>query len=129
MAHSNHFRNIVFTLLKGAMIVAGSYHTVGLFHKVNDASVTRHALFIGLDLFCAYGFFKRPRYFVLLFGIFTIQQIYSHGQQLIQRWTDHHQIHWISVAVLVIFPLGIAALIGDALRSTVDGVLTNPDAQ
>lgn len=98
-------------LFGGIFGVAAFYHFAGIFIHVNDASVLRHALFVMIDMYCIYGFVFRPRYFNLFFSVLTIQQIYTHGSQLAMLWSLEHRIHWISLAVIILIPLGLAKLI------------------
>ena len=89
------------------VLMAGVYHFIGLFYKINDAPIWRHVLFVLVDFYCVYGLLKRPKYFVYFFLIMTIQQYYSHGFQLIENWNAAHKIHWVSLFILVLFPIGL----------------------
>ncbi len=129
MLRSIQVRRKIFYLLEVALSIAAVYHGVGLFYRIDGSTVLRHALFVGLDLFCVYGFLTVRPYFVFFFTAFTLQQYYTHGRYLIEMWIHQHEIHWISVAVLVLLPAGLICLIADVLQSTVDGVFTNPNVQ
>lgn len=100
--------NLLFGLMFG---LAAFYHLTGIFIHVNDASILRHALFVLIDMYCIYGFMFRPGYFNLVFSVLTIQQIYTHGTYLVTLWSLEHRIHWISLAVIILVPLGLAKLI------------------
>ncbi len=113
MLYSVDARNKIFLLLQIALTIAALYHFAGLFFKVNDASVVRHATFVVTDAFCVYGFLKRPKYFVFFFAAFTLQQVYAHGQYLVQLWMSEDKIHWVSVIVLTLLPIGLFGLIAD----------------
>ncbi len=119
----------IFILLEIALAIAAVYHLSGLFYRVNDSSVLRHAAFAGIDLFCVYGFLKRPKYFILFFTVFTLQQYFSHGPYLINTWISHGEVHWISLFVLILLPLGWISLIRDSLRSSAQGFFTNHNTQ
>jgi hypothetical protein len=129
MLRSIRVRQNIFLLLETALSVAALYHGVGLFYKIDSSPVLRHALFAGLDLFCVYGFLKGRTYFVFFFTAFTVQQYYTHGKYLIEMWINQREIHWISVFVLVLLPVGLICLIADVLQSSVDGIFTNPNVQ
>ena len=117
MLRSIRVRQSVFLVLQVALTLAALYHFAGLFYKVNDAPFVRHAAFVVIDLFCVYGFRKRPRYIVFFFAPFTLYQYYTHGLHLIRLWTTENRIHWISVLVLAILPVGLIFLVLDLLRS------------
>jgi hypothetical protein len=94
---------------------AAAYHAVGLSHPVNDQPLWRHALFIGIDLSCTYGFLKRPRWFVWFFGALAVQQWYGHGRSLLRRFAEGH-IPWIDIGVLLFTAIALAALIMEVRR-------------
>lgn len=121
---------IKISLLLGiSLAIAALYHVAGLFYNLDDSSVLRHAIFIGLDLFCVYGFLKRPKYFILFFMAFTLQQYYTHGQYIIEMWISNNKIHWISVSVLVLLPIGLLFLIVDLWHSSIQSIFSNPNAK
>lgn len=91
--------------------VAALYHLVGIFFKINDASIFRHVLFVVIDIYCVYGFLYRHNLFIIFLSILTIQQIYTHGLHLFVTWDFEQKIHWISVAVLILMPLGMIKVI------------------
>lgn len=99
---------IVFALL---FSLASIYHFVGIFYSVNNSPIWRHFLFVGIDLYFVYGLLKRPKYFVYLFAIFLLQQFYTHGNYLINMWTEKKQVHWISVFTIILLPIALIALI------------------
>lgn len=107
------YRKHVYLLLTVAMAIASLYHLTGMFQPSANTPFWRHRAFFCLDLFCVYGFIQRPKYFILLFAAFTIQQYVSHGEQIISLWIDQGRIHWISVAVLLLMPLGLSALVAE----------------
>jgi hypothetical protein len=98
-------RKGVLNVFAGFLGLAATYHFVGLFVKVNEASPWRHAAFVGIDLFFAYGLLRRPKYFVFLFLAFLVQQYYSHGARLINGWVEKEKVDGISLLVLVILPI------------------------
>jgi hypothetical protein len=113
MTISDNTRRIFLYVFAVLTLIAATYHFTGIFYKINNSPVWRHALFVVIDLFCVYGFLKRPRYFIYLYSILIIQQYYSHGQHLINLWNLEHKIHWISLAVLVLIPIGWICLLAD----------------
>jgi hypothetical protein len=100
-------------------LIAALYHLTGVFYKINNSPVWRHSIFVVIDLFCVYGFLRRPGYFVYFYLVFLIQQYYSHGLHLINLWHLGHKIHWISLAVLIFMPIGFIILLDDSIKNKV----------
>ena len=113
MFFSPKTRNILFKILAALAGMANIYHLVGLFYKVDESPVMRHFLFVVINIFCVYGFLKRPKYFIGFLSLVCIQQFYSHGSYMINLWLQTKQIHWISVLVLLILPISLFCLIED----------------
>ena len=80
-----------------------------LFHLqqiVVIAYTNRHLLFIFINIFSALLCWKRPPIiFPLYIGILNIQQILSHGYDLIFIWNQEAKIDWNSVFVLIFLPI------------------------
>lgn len=106
-------RSNLFVAFAVLFSVAAIFHFVGIFYKVNDAPFWRHVLFVAIDVFCVYGLLRRPKYFVYLFGLFLLQQYYSHGSYLINMWTEKKQLHWISIFILLLLPIILMNLIAE----------------
>lgn len=92
-------------------IISAVYHFTGIFYPVNASSPLRHALFVIINLVCFYGFVKRPKYFILLFFILTIQQYTSHGSSLIRQWNNTQTVNWLDLSVIVLLPIFFINLI------------------
>ncbi len=118
---SIRLRRKIFRLLQIAFTIAAIYHLVGLFYRVDTAPVTRHAIFVVSDLLCAYGFVKRPKYFVFFFMAFTIQQYNAHGQYLIHMWLNEERIHLVSILVLILMPIGLICLVMEFIHGSREG--------
>jgi len=111
MIFSTKTRSNLFVMFVVLFFLAAIYHFVGIFYKVNDAPVWKHLLFVEIDLFCAYGILRRPKYFAYLFALFLLQQYYSHGTYLINMWNEKKQVHLISLFVLFVLPFALICLI------------------
>jgi hypothetical protein len=94
-------------------LLAGLYHLIGLFAEINKEPLWRNGLFVIINLFCFYGLLKRPGYFVYLFGILLLQQVYSHGGDLLNLWSTHKQVDWLSLGVIIYMPLVFVLLVVD----------------
>lgn len=94
--------------------IAAAYHFVGIFGKVNEDPPWRHTLFVGIDLLFAYGLLKRPRYFSSLFLLLMVQQYYTHGAKLLNKWEKQARVDWASLGVLVVLPIVLVFLKKDA---------------
>jgi hypothetical protein len=88
-------------------IFSAIYHAVGLFIAINNSPKWRHGVFVFVSIFCAVFFLQKNKFFLGFLVLLLLQQYYSHGNYLIQFWKTNHQIHWISVSVLLFFPIGI----------------------
>ena len=113
MLFSAKTRSILFILFAIVLISAAIYHLLRLIYKADDVPAWRHLLFVGIDLFCAYGALQRPKYFVYFIALFFMQQYYTHGTYLLHYWLEKKQIHWISVFDLLLLPIGLTCLIED----------------
>jgi len=103
----------IFIVFAVFFILSAVYHLSAVFLRINESPVWRNLLFTAINLFTAYGLLKRPSWFIYLFTVLVIQQFYSHGLDLLNRWNLHHKIDWISLAVLVIMPVIFAFLLAD----------------
>jgi hypothetical protein len=106
-------KKIFFIVFAAFFVLSAIYHLVGLFIHVNDSPFWRNLLFVVINSFVAWGLLKRPSYFIYLFILLMIQQIYSHGSDLINLWNDHHKLDWLSLLVIVILPVMLVFLIID----------------
>lgn len=114
----NKMRNTSFLwqFLALCCLVAGIYHFVGIFYKVNQPPPWRHAIFVVVNIYCIYGLLKRPFHFVYFLAILGVHQYYVHGSMIINQWEKSHTIHWLSVGVLVFFPIAVALLSRDKTK-------------
>lgn len=65
----------------------------------------RHLLFVFVNIFTAVMCLKRPRIlFPLFLIILSMQQIQSHGTDLINTWQHLAKIDWKSFLVLIFLP-------------------------
>jgi len=103
----------VFAVLGG---IAALYHVIGVFYKVNSSPVWRHCLFILINLVCIYGLIKRPQWFTWFFFVLLLQQLYSHGNDIVWNWKYAHRVDWISIAVIILIPLTFILLVSDRLN-------------
>ena len=113
---SKKINNISFVVFAIFSLLAGLYHTRGLFYPNGITPAWRHVLFILINTVCVYGFLKRPKWFIGFLGLLTLQQWYSHGGYAIGLWIKTHTIHWISVGVIVLLPLEFLLLLADSRK-------------
>ena len=72
-----------------------------------SANATRHAIFVGLNLGLAWLLVARPRWALVPAALLSVQQLYSHGSDLVASLRHLHEpepFDWASVGVLVFFP-------------------------
>jgi hypothetical protein len=103
----------IFRIYACLCILVGLFHLIGIFYPINSTPVWRHALFVGINLFCAYGFVKRPRFFVYLFFLLALQQFYSHGGEAITIWSQQHLISSVDFAVVLFMLFAFVLLVVD----------------
>jgi hypothetical protein len=113
MLFSLKTRDILFKVFAGFACLTGAYHLVGVFYKVDESPFWRHLIFVGINIFCVYGFLKRPKYFLYFVALLFIQQCYSHGTDIVNLWHQTKKIDWISVFDLLFLLLGLICLIED----------------
>lgn len=106
-------KDIFFVVFAILAAVAALYHFIGNFYKINSSSVRRHIFFIFISIICVYGLLKRPAWFILFFFVLLVQQLYSHGGDIIWHWRHGYHIDWISVAVLTFMPVVFVLLLLD----------------
>jgi hypothetical protein len=97
-------------------IFAAFYHFIGIFYKLNSSPVWRHILFIVINIVCVYGLLNRPLWFIFFFFLLLIQQLYSHGGDILWHWQHEHRIDWISVGVVILMPAIFVLLLWDRKR-------------
>lgn len=107
------YRQLLFKFVSVLSLVIAIYHLVGIFYQLDQSPPWRHAVFVIICLFCYYSFVKRPKYFVYFFLALTAQQFYSHGGYFISQWFHYNKVDWISLLLLVLFPIILINLIFD----------------
>ena len=106
-------RDIFFIAFAGVALLATMYHIKGIFYPTEATPTWRHALFVFINIICIYGVLKRPGWFTWFIGLLTLQQWYSHGSYAVKLWQQEHQIHWISIADVILLPVLFILLIVD----------------
>ena len=101
---------IVFAVLAFCVLV---FHVKGIIYPTANSPWWRHALFVVINGISIYGILKRPKWFIWFVGLLTLQQWYSHGSYAVELWQTAHQIHWISLGVIVLLPILFILLIFD----------------
>ncbi len=109
------FRDRLFKVVTVVSLLIAMYHLVGIFFPINESPPWRHAVFVIVCIFCAYGFIKRPTYFIYLFAVLFLQQFFSHGQSLVFQWSEYHKIDWVSFMLLIFMPFPLICLVIDRL--------------
>ncbi len=106
-------RHTAFIVFAVVAAMAMLYHVRGIFYPTTLTPAWRHALFVLITALCIYGCLKRPGWFTWFIAILTIQQCYSQGSYTVALWKTQHQIHWISVADIVLLPLLLLLLVAE----------------
>ena len=110
--------NIIFIVFAVLVFCALINHVLEIIYpdKQKHAIITlifgfRHILFIIINGICIYGIIKRPTWFTWFAGLLTLQQWYSNGSYAIEFWKKTQQVHWISIGLIILFPLLVFFLI------------------
>jgi len=97
-------------LVGAAAIVAAAFHH-GRLAAAGVGDVTRHEVFVGLDLALAALLALRPRWALAPTIALTLQQSWSHGADLVASLQGPGPIDTSSALVIVFFPALVALLI------------------
>ncbi len=108
-------RRFAFKVLATIFGAAALYHLVATFdHDMDPSSPPwRHALFVALNLACAFGMATRPPPFVPLFGLLVLQQLVSHGADAWHAWSEGSRVDVTSLGVVLLMPFAFALLVID----------------
>ncbi len=112
-------RRALVVLKLGALALgaAALFHAVAVFVPIaTDSPGWRHGLFAAVDAVAALGLLVRPRYFAIPFGLLTAQQLVSHGTAAYRAFTEQARVDWVSLGVLSVMPLLLAALLSAGPR-------------
>jgi hypothetical protein len=87
---------------------AAAFHVVRVLAPLegDTSSPLRHALFAVVDALMGVGLLTRPPGFSFWFGLFVLQQVYSHGIAALRAWLDRGAIDVLSLVIVVLLPLG-----------------------
>jgi hypothetical protein len=80
-------------------------------------NVMRHEVFVGLNLALALLLVARPRWALLPAALLSVQQLYSHGSDLLASVHEPGPFDWASVGVLVFFPALLTLLVVERRRT------------
>jgi hypothetical protein len=89
--------------------ITAVYHLYYAFTTTGNIMI-RHIVFIFINLFLVFFFVNRPSYFIILFFLLSLQQLYSHGSRFV-KYLSEKNIDWISAAVIIIMPFLLYLLI------------------
>lgn len=114
-------REKIFRFFTFIFILAAVYHALALIFPayINDGPLWRHTLFIFINLICALFMFWRKRWFIIFLTVLTIQQLYSHGLRAWLWWYDEHHIDYISIGVVIFFPVVFTFFTKDILKKQI----------
>jgi hypothetical protein len=106
----------IFRWLAPAFVAAGFFHGAALVwpHIAEPVPSWFHALFVAVNFALAVGLLKRPRGFVVLYALYTLQQLLEHGVRGVTVWRDEQRFDWASFASVVFVPFVLFLLVRDA---------------
>ena len=102
-----------------AVFAAGFHLAAGLFPDLDiGGSRWRHGLFVIIDLALSHFVRRRPVWFLPVFAILALQQLYSHGNSVISSWSRSHEPTWLSLGVCIVILLTLGMLIHERLTKS-----------
>lgn len=103
-SRSSNARAVALKAMGICFLLAALYHLALLLqaNSRDQDSPIRHAVFIGLNVAVAIGFYRRPRFFFWAFVPLGLQQLHGHGRALVTAFAREHRMDWRSVVVLAI---------------------------
>ena len=109
------------SLRQSRLVFAGLLAITAMNHARLAASaagnVGRHEVFVGLNLLLAGLLVARPRWALLPAALLSVQQLYSHGSDLVASVREPGPLDWASVGVLVFFPALLTLLVFERRRT------------
>ena len=90
-----------------AFVATALFHVAILFQS---GSTGRHLFFVGSNLFFTVLVVYRPRFFPFVFSALVLQQLSSHGGDIVTLWRERRGIDWVSILICLYLPaLAVAA--------------------
>ena len=107
-------RALLAAFASGLALAAAFHAAAAVVPSLAPSSPTwRHALFVAINLAAAAGLVWRPRGFVPLFALLSVQQLVSHGAEAWRAHRDEGRVDVASVVVLCAMPVALALLIAE----------------
>jgi len=106
---------LVFAVFAGLLAITALNHA--RLAAAGAGNVPRHELFVGLNLALAALLVTRPRWALLPAALLSVQQLYSHGSDLIASVREPGPLDWASVGVVVFFPALLTLLVYERRRT------------
>ena len=106
----------IFVLFAGGCVLGALYHAVAaLMPELGIYGPRwRHGLFVGVDLFTAWYFLRRPLWLLPAYVALVVQQFNGHGRYLVTLWQAEHRIHWLALVSPIGLTFGLVLLGYDA---------------
>lgn len=103
------------------LIAAGFLAVAAVEHArhaaAGGAHVLRHELFVGINLALAALLVARPRLALVPTALLSVQQLWSHGSDLVDSLRGPGPLDWASVGVVVFFPTLVTLLVAERRRA------------
>jgi hypothetical protein len=111
----------IFHFLAPAFVCAGIFHGAALIwpHIAEPMPAWFHALFVFVNFGLAWGVIARPRGFLPLFVLYTVQQLLEHGVRGVRIWQDELRLDWASLVSVLFVPFVLLLLVQQARRERV----------
>jgi hypothetical protein len=106
----------IFRFIAPFFVAGGLFHLAAIFapHILEPVPTWYHLLFVTVNFAMAYGVLRRPRGFIPIFALYTVQQYVEHLPRCIEVWETQHRFDAPGFAPLVFVPFVLWLLIRDA---------------
>lgn len=95
----------------GAALLAATAVNHARLAAAGAGDVARHEVFVGLNLGLAVLLVVRPRWALAPTAVLSLQQLVSHGSDLVASLREPGAVDWASAGVLVFFPALLTLLV------------------
>jgi hypothetical protein len=117
-----NFSSKIFKVGIFVFILLAANHFLNIFIRIDaSSSITRHIVFVFINLFFSYLFWKKSKWLLLLYPILMIQQLIGHGGRLVKELAQN-AFHSADILVVILLPIGLYSIVSLFIFSKKSGV-------
>jgi hypothetical protein len=106
-----NFHSKIFKIAVFAFIFLAVNHLINVFIKIDSSSsTTRHLVFVFINLFFSYLFWKKSKWLLLLYPILMVQQLMGHGKRLVTELAQN-DFHFVDIIVVILLPVALYSIV------------------